>query len=380
MKKISEGLIFLYLVLFPFGQLARLPIKMANFPEVNIYLTDLIIGVSGLIGLIGITREKIERLAKLMIIFLGIAGLSLIVKIPFLEKREILVSSLYWLRLTAYFGFYLLLKQINWQNWQKYLLTVGGATAIFGLIQYFFWPDLRILSLFGWDDHFYRLVGTFLDPNFTGIILVLTLILIIENFQKKAIYYFLLIIGYLSLALTYSRASYLAFLGGIASLAILKKKIKIIPLIILIIFITVIILPRKWGGEGVKLERVFSIEARVKNWYQAMIIFKDNPLLGVGFNTYRYTQRKYGFLDEEKWLISHSGAGVDNSFLFILATTGILGGIAVLFLLREIFCHAIKKSPLIFASLVAVIIHSFFNNTLFYPWVMGWLAIILSKL
>jgi len=386
MKKITEVLLFLYLAFYPFGQLTRLPLKIGEFPEVNFYLTDLLVGILGVIGLIRAVREKkMPVLAKPMLVFLGITALSLLVNIPFWGRKEILVGGLYWLRLAAYFGVYFWINLSNWSDWSNLsdlLLVCGGAVAVFGVVQYFAWPDLNAFTFLGWDPHYYRLAGTFLDPNFTGIILVLTIILLISKFKPSFIHYLLFIILYLSLALTYSRASWLAFWGGVGSWFWLKERkrgIKTIIFIIFIIIITAAVLPRGPGGEGVKLERVSSVLSRIGSWQQALIIAKDKPIFGVGFNTYRYAQKKYGFLAED-WQTSHSGGGVDNSFLFVLATSGILGLFGLLGLLGKIFAISFKKSPLVFASLVAILIHSLFNNTLFYPWVMGWLVIILKRL
>jgi len=384
----EKSLLFLYLVLFPFGQLVRLPLKLEEFPEVNFYLIDLLVGLLGIIGasrgVRALKKKKLPVLAGPMLIFLGITGLSLLLN-PYFQEKEILVGGLYWLRLAAYFGFYLLISLSGWSDWSNLsdlLLVCGGAVAVFGLVQYFFWPDLTSLKYIGWDPHYYRLTGAFLDPNFTGIILVLTIILLIKNLKKHSACYLLLAICYLSLALTYSRASWLAFLGGVGSWFWLKggkKGIKFIIFIIVIITITAIVLPRGKGGEGVRLERTASVKSRLRSWQQALTIAKDHPLLGVGFNTYRYTQKKYGFLGED-WQTSHSGAGADNSFLFVLATSGILGLVGLLGLLGKILVLSFRKSPLVFASLVAVLIHCLFNNTLFYPWIMGWLAIILGTL
>ena len=386
MRKITEILLFLYLVFFPFGQLTKLPLKPENFPEANFYLTDLLVGILGTIGVIteirAVREKKLPVLAKPMLIFLGVTALSLLANIPFFQGKEILIGGLYWLRLAAYFGFYFLINLSNLSNCFDLLLACGGAMAVFGLIQYFFWPDLTSLKYVGWDPHYYRLAGTFLDPNFTGVILVLTIILLISKFKPSFLYYSLFFILYLSLALTYSRASWLAFLGGVGSWFWLKwgkRGVKMIIFIIFIIFITAIILPRGPGGEGVRLERVSSVLSRVGSWRQAIVIAKDRPIFGVGFNTYRYTQKKYGFLGED-WQTSHSGGGVDNSFLFVLTTSGILGLLGLLGLLGKILLVSFRKSPLVFASMVAVLVHSFFNNTLFYPWVMGWLVIILKIL
>jgi hypothetical protein len=75
---------------------------------------------------------------------------------------------------------------------------------------------------------------------------------------------------------------------------------------------------------------------------------------------------------------------MDNSFIFILATTGIPGLLAYLWLLKRQLeiskLYAIRYSAgASFAyTLYAVIVHSFFNHTLFYAPVMLWLWLFLA--
>ena len=98
--------------------------------------------------------------------------------------------------------------------------------------------------------------------------------------------------------------------------------------------------------------------ARVESWVSAIQIWRENPVLGVGFNMYRYVDGETG----------RAGAGVDNSFLFVLATTGIIGLLAYLNMWRTI----IKGK---YAIVAVLFTHAMFNNALFYPWVMWWLFI-----
>jgi len=115
----------------------------------------------------------------------------------------------------------------------------------------------------------------------------------------------------------------------------------------------------------------------LENYQEAFSIFKKHPLLGVGFNTYRYTQRDYNILSEEEWQTSHSAAGVDSSFLFVLATTGILGFLSYLWLYFKVLRGS--KGILITASIIAMVVHAFFLNSLFYPWIMVWFWILLAS-
>ena len=77
--------------------------------------------------------------------------------------------------------------------------------------------------IWGWDDHLYRLIGTFLDPGFTAIILVFGFLTSLAYYLKPAApkggfknKYFLLISIFLfvSILFTYSRAGYIALIVG----------------------------------------------------------------------------------------------------------------------------------------------------------------------
>ena len=156
--------------------------------------------------------------------------------------------------------------------------------------------------------------------------------------------------------------------------------------------VSIILLPRPLV-EGTKLERTSTIAARFSNYEQTFTIIKDNILFGVGFNTLRHAKKDYGFLREETWQESHAGAGSDSSFLFVWATTGVFGLFTYLFLWWKILTmqqssdsehrwnsETMRQKPLfiIFPVAVALLVHSFFLNSLFYPWIMLWFWLILG--
>lgn len=389
--KIISLLLFLYLVLFPFGQLTRLPLEFSGLPEVHLYLTDIF--VFFLLCSWGIWRFLVVRkkyslpsLAIPIFSFSLICLLSLGLATPLFSNREVMVAGLYLLRWVIYAGLYFVMvdisprfKWLNRRHMACFLVVIGVMLAIFGLVQYLLWPDLKPLEALEWDPHNQRVVSTFLDPGFTGLILVLTLILIIVlSWQKKIKKPWAMagLITYIALALTYSRSSYLAFFVGMGVITLVKKAPKFFLAVLLLGLGTFFVLPRP-AGEGGKLERTYSIEARFKNWQQTIAIARDHPFLGVGFNTYRYVQEEYGFLDEEKWQVSHSGAGADSSLLFVLATTGLLGLIAYLWIWVKAISST-RRSLIIVVSLAAVFTHALFLNSLFYSWVMAWLWLLLA--
>jgi hypothetical protein len=191
MKRLIRSLIFGYLLVFPFGQLARLPFGFS--PEVRIYLTDIFVFL--IVTFWGIWRIKTKKEKKEkpdlfwpILAFIGAAALSLLVNVPRLAEKEILVASLYLLRFVFYAGIYLVAWDIENFKFQisnfklklpALLMFVGGLSATFGLLQYLLFPDTRSLAAYDWDPHYYRVIGTFLDPGFLGMIMVLTIVLVI---------------------------------------------------------------------------------------------------------------------------------------------------------------------------------------------------------
>lgn len=390
--KIVSYFLFLYFLVHPFGQLTRFQLNLA---EMNLYLTDILTAFLVVLwfGVHLVLRKSFlwPPLTRQVLLFSLIACLSLLVNsLLHLEGRERVVAWLYLVRWIFYTGFYFVAFDLanslaNFKMEVKnVLLGVGLLLAFFGLIQYFFLPDTRFLESFGWDPHYYRLISTFFDPGYTGIILALSMILLFTFYfsskdkREKKIYVVCGLIVYIALALTYSRASYLAYLVGLTSVAYVLRKPRFLAGAVILFLITIFLLPRP-GGEGVRLERESTARFRVINWQQTFQISKDNWLLGVGFNAYRYSQRDYSFLPLANWRASHAGGGADSSLLFVFATTGILGLLAYLwFWGKALFTSYRYGQLLVLATILALGVHSFFVNSLFYPWVMSWYWVVLG--
>lgn len=379
---------YILLIIYPLGQLTKLPLLI---PQANIYLQDFVI-VFLVINWLAqklLNKEKLyfPKFSLALFTLQLVLGFSWLVNVQKHSGAENLVSF-------AYLGRFLLISMLYFvvadminkrpkigQKIKQYLIYIGVVVAILGLLQYIFFPDLRPLTEFGWDPHYFRVVGTFLDPSFTGMILVLTLILLVLNLwhnQKILVNKIFFIVVYASLALTYSRASYLAYLVGMGVIAFVYKSKKFFLVILTAGIITLMILPRP-GGEGVKLERQSTILARLNNWKQSLQIASLQPVYGIGFNNYRFIQRDLSFIDRDNWQTTHSGAGADASLFFVLATSGVAGLIVFLLLIKNIIRQKPKTAHLMAISSVwAILAHSFFNNTFFYSWIMIWLWLILA--
>lgn len=372
----------LFFVGFVTGQLTPLPLG----PGITAYSHDIFLF---LLFIVFVISHRKKRLPKPQLFvpaaaFVLSGVLSLLVNLGRFPLPEVISGSLYLLRWVFYASFYWIVVESALASsfWLWGLYASGVALAGLGLVQYAWYPYLRNLSYLGWDPHLYRVFSTVLDPNFAGILFVLTIFLGLSLWQEKK-YRAVVLIGQgvtlLAFFLTFSRSSYLAFFVGLSIFLSQTKRIKVLIPLVAAFVIGVVLLPKP-DGEGVRLFRTVSTFARFGNWERGVELIREAPLFGYGFNTLRFVQRAKGWVDDSA-MVSKAGAGLDNSFEFIWATTGIVGVSAYLWLMWRILGLGKKarnqKSTHILgsaytASLGAIIIHSMFSNSLFYPWVMLW--------
>jgi len=263
-------------------------------------------------------------------------------------------------------------------HWDRYLYWAGAVFSILGVTQYVLYPDLRNLSYAGWDPHFYRLFSTILDPNFAGIIIVVTFFLGIYMYQELRYRYLILFVQCMilvSLILTLSRSSWIAFIFPFIWF-IWKKRIWYLMGILAVFIIALFFLPLPYKQITPVLRQESSM-ARLNNWIFSIRLIQKKPILGYGFNL--LGSHKPVSLVYDGMQLSHSSSGLDNSFLFVFATTGIVGGIAWIYLIYTLWHIKIsdtqKKRSLLHIfrmSLVAIGIHSLFINSQFFPWIMIW--------
>ncbi|KKP40729.1 hypothetical protein A2130_04075 [Candidatus Woesebacteria bacterium GWC2_33_12] len=322
------------LIVFPFGQLVK-------WNGINLF--DVLVLILAVLTFF--KKAKYPKWYRYFIYFI-LAGLfSLVVNYKLTEIK----SVLYLVRLLSYsyVAIYVanfVKKKLAISYW---LLAVSVAGATFGWLQYLFLPDVRFLKFFGWDDHLYRMVGTFFDPTYLALIILLGIIIAVFT-KKTKTFYFLLI----SLAFTYSRATYLA----LGLFLVYKRKF----LAILVFVITVFLLP-KMLSEGTNFGRVVSNQNKILNYVETIKVVKKSPAIGVGFNNFCLAREN---VDPD----SHSCFGSDSSLLLILATTGVVG-----FILFLNFVLHLPNSSVLISSFLLVLVHSMFANSLFYPHIMFWL-------
>ena len=340
-------------LVFPFGQLLRLSLFGINFP-----LIDTLIPLLAFSNIGYLYFNKKLLISNRYLLYFSLWAIILLIFHSLISGFSP-SAFFYLIRLIALLSFIIFppvylfsLRPLN------HLIFIALITSvIFGLIQYLFWPDFTYFDAFNWDPHLYRLVGSFFDPTFTALIYLVFLIYLF--FQKRTFSNrFLMALVYLSLALTYSRSTYLAFIIAFSYLSIHLKKPKIFLVSFIIVLAAVLILPRQ-PGEGTKLERTSSIRAKIENYRQGIKLYSQSPLIGIGYN--RLPQVRADLPSD-----SHAIAGFDSSLLTILITTGPLG----LFLFSLGILKYLKQSSLLKKTIfVALLVHSLFANSLLYPWI-----------
>jgi len=211
-------------------------------------------------------------------------------------------------------------------------------------------PDMRIFQYLGWDDHLSRLTLPHFDPTFTGAMLTIFMLIYISKWSSKK---YLGTLSYLvAIALTYSRSIWLTLL---ATMSLQSRKFLLIAISCLLLAIAV--LPRS-VGEGTNLLRIYSITSRLDADLEYIKTYKWDLVIGRGLNTL--------VLDKNSApLIPQHATGPNNSYLYLLTTTGILGLLGWLKFLKHLYKTSIYKSVVIFIAVA-----SLFNNIMFYPFTL----------
>jgi len=370
LQKIGKFLVVVYLFLFPFGQLLKIGYRV-NLGN----LSDLVVLLTVLFYFFKTTKKP--DMDKFVVYFLISGIFSLLISFSFFNFVSIGYGALYLLRLFSYYTLGVLvynlklLNKINQQFILYNLILASIVSALFGWIQYLFWPNLVFLKFLNWDDHLNRLVGTFYDPGFIGLILVLGSLLSLNLFTKNKNKLYLLYSLFLGVSVffTYSRASFLALFVGLSVLVIKKQNFKKVSLLLVGLFVFLAVLLPKRLGEGNNLLRTASVFARFSNYFQTLEIVKKSPLFGVGLNNIC----AYRIVNFGETPSSHACSGTDSSLLFILATTGIVG--FLIFINLVIMVLAKLQNKLTISILSAVFVHSLFSQSLFYSFIMGFLAL-----
>lgn len=380
---ILKILIPVFFITFSLGEVAKI-----QFPNsISVGFFDLAVVLLSLFYLKKTSKGRFVLKIPILL-FIAVSVFSLIINFLNYELNEILIGSLYLVRWVAYTGIYFTAVNLSskGKNYVLRFMTLSGiAVVTIGYLQFLFYPSLKNLYYLGWDEHMHRMFSSFFDPNFAGVIFVLFFVFFFifkdELLKRKFLQYFILGSTFIAIILTYSRGALVMLIVCALVYSIIKRNWRIIAGTISVLAIVFVILSPGFYIENTNLLRRASASQRLETQLQALSIFKKNPL-GVGFNTYRYAREKYGFIDTSKFGPSHSGAGVDNSLILVLVTSGIPGLIVYIFLLYKTFKLGVsrlssnKMSVVLLVSLSGLLVNSLLINSLLYSFSMAWIFLL----
>lgn len=336
-------------------------------------------------------RWRLDAFATWGIAFVGIALVSTVLAGPKwgLSLGAHLGVAAFLVRWVLYAGWYLLVvtdpepDEAGRRLWAS-LDTAIVAFLIFGLLQSALLPNFgRLTALYTgleWDVQGRRLVSTVLDPNFSGGLLLIGLVMRLAQeaygIRTNRLTLALFAIG---LVLTLSRASWLA-LAAVLPLALLVRGLRgYLPRLLAVGSVAVVAaVPAivAYGREYNKFEVDVSGLMRFIPWLRSVVLIRDNPVFGVGFNAAGPAQTAYGWE-----LMGGASVSMDGGLLFVAVMTGLAGAVAYSGMLWTFFAAArrtwraadIPVERRAFAlggvmATVGILVQSLFGNGLLIPW------------
>ena len=392
----------------------RMPVKVADF------FALILIGYT----IFKYKKIRLTRINRKILIFIiiGIVSLLIYALIHAFAIKDLVYCLLYPIRLLFYLilcnTIIMTFKEnkIKLSRIINFAIICFSIVGIFGIIQLILYPNAfefyDLLYKFNVyhpnpDPHIDRMFSTYLDPNYFGACMLLPLSLSLVSYIKKKniLYFFSTLLFLICIIYSNSRSAFLGLL--IISLIIcskyfrfskekIKQNCKI--LIYCLIIFSYIFYAMNFSKKLNVINRIGntiedtvevkkkdkkhqnnenndnsdepdeeestmdeSTSARFESWGYSLSIFKDNWIIGIGYNS-------IGMVKHDTTL--STSYGVDSSLLLIIITTGIVGAIYISFnilkLLIELFFDKSDSSAAIMAFIIASLIVCNFNNVLFY--------------
>jgi hypothetical protein len=379
------------------GNLGRVPVMAVGAKDAPVFFNDiLVVGVVlvGALACLATRSLRIDGVGRAALAFAAVGGLSAVLAVPRFELSafEFVFSIAYLVRWLVYFGIYLVVVNcLRRGDVAPVLATLQAmilAFAAFGILQSIFLPGFAQMvypdSVVGvdWDYQGRRLVSSFLDPNFAGMLITMGLLVLLAQLTSGVVvarWHMLMLFG--ALLLTLSRSSILAFLvglivicvvGGISRRALRAGALTFLAMLPFLPWIV------EYAISLNKLKLDASALGRVVSWMRGLEVFADHWLIGVGFNTFGFVQRYYGVP-----IRARDAFGMDGGLLFIAVMTGVVGvalyTFMVLLVLRR--CRSVWRDREraaedrglavgVAAATVALLVHSVFLNSLLFPFLL----------
>jgi putative inorganic carbon (HCO3(-)) transporter len=210
-----------------------------------------------------------------------------------------------------------------------FVSLLGGVAALLSVIELFDYFELHPERLFLFQH--YMTTG-----GIKMIVLLLFLPFLLHHDTPKWFRVFGILSTIpilLALILTFTRSSWLGFLGGCITIGILKNRY-VIPVLLLVVILFLLFVP------SALRERAYSIVdpnhpnniGRVHMWTTGIKIFQDHPILGVGDSDLHRIYDRYRSPGDIE-----PGGHLHDNILMWLVTLGIIGCVVLISLFVKIF-------------------------------------------
>jgi len=263
----------------------------------------------------------------------------------------------------------------------KTIVIAAAVISVYSIYQYFWGYQHTIDFLKKTNDDFLlnspyardillqkRAIGTFPSPNILAGYLIMAFFLSLTHIQAHRLPSLACApIIAIALILTKSLGAYLSLIIALIMLFFLSyKNIKKHKLIAAICFIfislgIVFIVSSKWG-RLMNLDNPHNpITQRLNYWRISMAAIKDHPFLGIGPGNFQevFLRYKVGWSIDTRY--SH------NIFLQTWLETGIIGLIAIGYLIIAFIKTSLRKSKYILLAGFAFVLHNLVDITYFMP-------------
>jgi putative inorganic carbon (hco3(-)) transporter len=386
------------ILLLVVASLGRIPLLSTGGKEAPILANDIFIAIALSGAAVVVLRRRsawMDRTMVLAALFAAWALLSTLTAIPRFELSayEFAFSVAYLVRWVFYFALYAAVVNLItradlpriWSALEAMILVFAG----FGIVQAVLLPDFAQLvypestPYLDWDIQGHRLVSTFLDPNFAGVLIAIGLLVLLSRMAFGAsVSWWKPLLLLVALTLTLSRGAILSFAVGLLVVMMVRGNsrrlirfggaavLAVLPLLPLLFGLAVLYNKLSFGDASA-LTRVFG-------WLLGLEMLADHPILGVGFNTFGFALTHYG-----GEILGSASFGIDGGLLFIAVMTGLVGALIYSLILLSVFdrCRAVWKDRLATpeergialgagASVVVMVVNSLFVNSIIYPFLL----------
>lgn len=278
---------------------------------------------------------------------------------------------------------FLIISELNTKHFFSMIvfnyILISFLLNILGLIQYF--TGIGISTTVNIVSNTLRLESTFGNPNSFGAYIVLALFPTImifikeKNSKLKTFYGVQVVLSLITLILTYSRNSWLAFFVGILIITIMYSW-KFIFIIIagggISLFIPSIM------GRVKQFTDMSQNMSRINIWKIAIKMIKDHPIRGVGNGNFSVLYDSYVEKYPELWMEFVTAFPTHNAYLKVFSELGVFGLViflSIIFNLMKTMIYLNKKLKGnfknfymgFFVSCCVMLILNIFDNIFFVP-------------